>query len=111
MYGQAEAQALNTLWKLHKERCSKESHTAEWWNETIALFNAIAETLDGDGKSCISHYAVAAIRDIEDKSLGKDFKVECHYMNDFTIDQFKDYLKDAKTGDMLTVDGVRIEVK
>lgn len=113
MYGKEAADGLNKIWGLHKKKIAKETHSAEWWQETVEEFNAVAEGIsDEDAKGCIGHYAVAALLDIQDKSLGRKFETRCHVLaKDFTIEEFAEYLKDAKEGDCFSVNGVKLEVK
>lgn len=113
MYSKETVEKLNKIWNLHKAKISKESHTAEWWQETIAEFNELVESIeDEDARSCMGHYAVAALLDIQDKSLGRQFHPRCHVLaKDFTIEEFAEYLKDAREGDCFSVNGIKLEVK
>jgi hypothetical protein len=112
MYGKEVAGKLNEVWCLHKQKASKGEKDVDWWRNTLKEFNAIADSIeDEDEKSCISHYIVAALQDIEDKALNRTFHARYNIMNkDMTAQEFIEYLKRAERGDIANVEGKAIEI-
>lgn len=112
MYGKEEALLMGEIWTLQKKKLGEINNTSDdWWSTTIAEFNAIADNAkDEDAKTCIGYHCIAALRDLEAKATGRQLREELHYLGEMTQDQFVDYLKDAKSGDMVRIGDKRITV-
>ena len=114
MYGKEEATLMGEIWNLQKKKLGEIKNTSDaWWSETISQFNAIADKAkDDDAKTCLGYHCIAALNDLEAKATGRKFKESLNYISgDMTLDQFKDYLEVAKTGDSVSVCGVRVLVR
>ena len=113
MYGKDEANALNKIWTLHKSKVAKETHSDEWWSKTVQEFSDIAESMENeDARGCIGHYAVAALLDLNDKATGRMYKPSMKYIvGDMNLEEFGEFLKNCKSGDCVSVNGVRVEVR
>ena len=105
MYGKEEAMLMGEIWTLQKNKLKEIGNTSDsWWQATIAEFNAIADKgKDEDVRTCLGYHCIAALRDLEAKATGRQLREELHYLGGMTQDQFVDYLKDAKSGDMVRI--------
>lgn len=111
MYGKEEATLMGEVWNLQKQKLGEIKNTSdEWWINTIAEFNAIAEKAEGEAKTCIGYHAIAALRDLEAKATGRQMKTEMQYLGEMTAKQFIDHLEIARSGDCVRIGNKWVEV-
>ena len=112
MYGKEEAVLMGEVWNLQKKKLDEINSSDEWWQTTLAEFNAIADKAPNeDVKTCIGYHAIAAVRDIDAKANRTQINERLNYIGQMSLEQFGEFLKDANKGDMIKVNGRVVEVR
>lgn len=108
----AYSTALNEVWQVYKARYTEEEQSEEWWSDTMLVFTDVVEKQTDDKiKNFVSKFAIACMKDIQDKSLNRDRAEPLNFSNkDMTVEEFSEYLKKPKAGDMFKVNGQMIKI-